>query len=106
MADLIDAAKRLAKGGFTPWEDSCHLTCELCGDDFAEDGAQHEPGCPWLAMPAIVAALEAASAWDAFVLLHGKLAIDRSAPLAARAHLLHRALHEALAGRSLPTVSE
>ena len=31
MTDLIEAAKRLAASGFTPWEDSCHLTCELCG---------------------------------------------------------------------------
>ena len=57
---LLDDARRLAKNGFTPWEDSCHLTCELCGEDFAEEGAQHAPNCPWLSMPKIVAVLEAA----------------------------------------------
>lgn len=61
---LIEDAKRLARSGFTPWEDSCHLTCEMCGEDGAgEDGPfPHSPNCPWLAMPRIVAALEAAEA--------------------------------------------
>jgi len=67
--NLMDDARRLAKNGFTPWEDSCHLTCDLCGADFAEDGARHAPGCPWLSMPKIVAVLEAAermvAAWQA-----------------------------------------
>ena len=59
---LIEDAKRLEKSGFTPWEDSCHLTCELCGEDGAgEEGPfPHAPTCPWLALPRIVAALEAA----------------------------------------------
>lgn len=56
----LEAAKALSARGFTPWEDSCHLTCELCGADFAEDDPAHSPDCPWIAMPAIVAALEAA----------------------------------------------
>lgn len=57
---LLDDARRLAKSGFTPWEDSCHLTCELCGADGAgEDGPfPHVLGCPWLSLPRIVAALE------------------------------------------------
>lgn len=61
---LLDDARRLAKSGFTPWEDSCRLKCELCGADGAgEDGPfPHESDCPWLAMPQIVAALEAAEA--------------------------------------------
>jgi hypothetical protein len=58
---IVEMAKRLADDGFTPWEDFCHLTCELCWSDFADDGsARHEDDCPWLAMPRIVAALEAA----------------------------------------------
>ena len=57
----LQAARTLAAGGFTPWEDSCHLICELCGAGrcSVEGGPfPHTPACPWLQMPAIVAALE------------------------------------------------
>lgn len=39
----------------------------------------------------------AARAYDEFVLLHGVLVIERSQPLSARRHLLHKWLHDALA---------
>ena len=57
----LEAARRIARNGFTPWEDSCHLTCELCGADGAGEGGPfpHESECPWLQMPKIVAILEA-----------------------------------------------
>lgn len=62
---LLEDARRLAERGFTPWEDSCHWTCESCGchvetDEEASTWTGHAPDCPWLAMPRIVAALEAA----------------------------------------------
>ena len=59
---LVEDARTLARRGFTPWEDSCHLTCELCGNDGAgvEGAHPHDPTCPWLSMPRIVAVLEAA----------------------------------------------
>ena len=60
---LLEDVRILAKRGFTPWEDSCHLVCELCGGTcLLGDGTdlEHKSNCSWLAMPKIVAALEAA----------------------------------------------
>ncbi len=55
MSCLLDAARRLAE--YPPSYDSRgHMLCGYCH----EDEHVHAPDCPWLSLPKIVAALEAA----------------------------------------------
>jgi hypothetical protein len=66
VADLIDAAKRLAGCDTTPCEDGTGR-CVFCpggrgGYSVADGKVLHEDACPLVNMPAIVAALEAAAA--------------------------------------------
>lgn len=54
----LEAARRLAATDpMTRVRDDVYGTCDWCGDY-----DQHKADCPWLAMPQIVAALEAAEA--------------------------------------------
>lgn len=62
---LVEAARRLTERGFTPYDEDDAIICELCDQPVAvantpNGWAGHAPVCPWLSMPRIVAALEAA----------------------------------------------
>lgn len=88
MSDLVEAARRLIAGGVSS-DDYCQhcercITFRLTGDNRDEE---HAPDCPWLAMPQIVAALEAAQALSE--------SLDQTAdgpPNHARVQALKRAL--------------
>ena len=54
---LLDAARRLAETDPAELVNS-HSRCHWCEEFTSTE--QHTPDCPWLAMPQIVAALEAA----------------------------------------------
>lgn len=70
MTDLIAAARRLAGAGGEPsfWDVSANrLLCTYCNGNENEQqyggpDVQHDADCPWLALPRIVRALEAAQA--------------------------------------------
>lgn len=55
---LLDDARRLADPYAVP-EDGPGI-CWWCGEPAMWIGGGHAPDCPWLSMPRIVAALEAA----------------------------------------------
>ena len=60
---LLDDARRLAEEGFEPRDTVHESGCTFCGPSgtYRGDGPwPHLPDCSWLAMPRIVAALEAA----------------------------------------------
>ena len=70
------AAARLIAAEFPPTsEDACALCFGRVGWDHATaESTNHEPACPWLLMPRIVAALEAADrvvAVEPFVSMQG-----------------------------------
>lgn len=65
MMSLLDDARQLLN--IQPIEElpgEIGMYCRCCGEKIGEspEFAGHEPDCPWLAMPRIVAALEAADA--------------------------------------------
>jgi hypothetical protein len=69
---LLDDARKLADEPPVTQDQTGEGHCAYCyGDYYIVDGAkvtrsdqiQHEPDCPWLSMPKIVAVLEAAYGW-------------------------------------------
>ena len=63
MTHLLDDARRLA--AIDPFvnvwaHSSGEYECFACEAPWSGEGKQHKPDCPWLALPRIIAALEAA----------------------------------------------
>ena len=54
MSELLDAARALARPPLWTWDGECGFC------DGTDSGDNHAPDCPWLALPRIVAAIEAA----------------------------------------------
>lgn len=96
---LLEDARRLAEKNPHDAGWAC-FSCGMPNGRNSGFGDTHHTGCPWLALPKIVAALEAAEELSGF---YGKLTFIGGFPGSGELCRLTQALVAALRGEDVPT---